>query len=191
MSANRTKMMILAAIFAAITAVCAQIRISVGPVPFTLQVLAICVTGMILGSRWGAISAVVYVTMGAFGIPVFSGFSGGLQTIVGKTGGYLLAFIPAAYVIGLIMERGRITVWKAFLANLSGLLIIYAIGVSQLKLVLNLSWEQAVQFGLIPFVIPDLVKLAFASSLGVAVLRRLGDTVRHPQKFGKTELPQQ
>ncbi|UFJ39930.1 biotin transporter BioY [Brevibacillus humidisoli] len=173
MRSHQTKMMILVALFAAITAVCAQISFSIGPVPFTLQVLAISLTGMLLGRRWGTVSVIVYLLLGVMGAPVFAGYQGGLQAIAGKTGGYLLAFIPAVYVIGLILERGKISVWKAFLANLLGLLIIYAIGASHLKLILNLSWEQAFLFGVMPFIIPDLIKIVFASSLGVIILKRL------------------
>lgn len=184
MPKNQTKMMILAALFVAITAVCAQIRIALGPVPFTLQIFSISLMGMLLGKRWGAISALGYLLLGAFGAPVFSGFQGGLQAIVGKTGGYLLAFVPAAYVIGWILEQGRINVWKAFLANLLGLLIIYAGGVSQLKIVLNVPWETAFQWGVLPFVIPDSIKLVLASMLGVKITHHLANTGFRPiQKF--------
>jgi len=170
---NNIKMMVLASLFAAIIAVCAQIIVPVGPVPFTLQVLAINLTGMILGSRWGAVSAAVYLTLGAVGAPVFAGFNGGFQALIGKTGGYIISFIPAAFVIGWIMERGKVSVGKAFLANLLGLLMTYARGTAQLKFVLNLPWEQAFQFGVIPFLIPDLIKLGLASTLGVVILNRL------------------
>ncbi|MET3289412.1 UNVERIFIED_CONTAM: biotin transport system substrate-specific component [Brevibacillus sp. OAP136] len=173
MSKNRIKMINLAALFAAIIAVCAQLSFTVGPVPFTLQVFAICLTGLLLGSRWGSVSVLVYLILGAIGVPVFAGFQSGLQTIFGKTGGYLLAFLPAVFLIGLIVEKGRIVVWKAFLANLLGLVIIYALGTMQLKFMLNLPWSKAIAFGIIPFLIPDVIKIAIASSLGVILLNRL------------------
>lgn len=170
---NQTQMLILAALFVAVTAVCAQIRIPIGAVPFTMQIFAISLMGVVLGSRWGVISALGYLILGAVGAPVFSGFSGGLQVLIGKTGGYLFGFIPAAYVIGWITERGRLTVSKAVWANLAGLVIIYAIGAMQLKLVLNLPWVQAFEFGIYPFIIPDIVKLVLASILGVSLINRL------------------
>ncbi|MGO0061089.1 biotin transporter BioY [Brevibacillus fluminis] len=173
MANNRIKMINLAALFAAITAVCAQLSFTVGPVPFTLQVFAICLTGLLLGSRWGSVSVLVYLVLGAVGVPVFAGFQSGLQTILGKTGGYLLAFLPAVFVIGLIAERGRIAIWKAFLANLLGLAIIYTLGTMQLEFMLNLPWSKAIAFGIIPFLIPDVIKIAIASSLGVILLNRL------------------
>jgi biotin transport system substrate-specific component len=167
------KMMILAAMFAAVTAVCAQITLNVPPVPFTLQTIAVALTAMILGSRFGALAMVVYVLVGSVGVPVFAGFSGGAHIIVGKTGGYLLSYIPAAFVIGWIMEKGTPTLARAIGANLLGLIIIYALGVSQLKLVLNVSWPQAFSWGALPFLVPDCIKLVISSALGVIIRKRL------------------
>lgn len=166
-------MMILAALFAAITAICAQITLNIPPVPFTLQTLAVTLAAMILGSRYGSISMIVYVLIGAFGAPVFAGFKGGFQYLFDKTGGYLFGFILAAFVIGFIMERGPVTLAKAIFANVIGLLIIYAAGVTQLKIVLAVDWIQALQFGMLPFLIPDAIKLVTATILGVTIRKRL------------------
>ncbi|KUK16848.1 biotin transporter BioY, partial [Thermococcus sibiricus] len=99
-----------AALFAALTAVGAQIAIPLGTVPITLQVLFVLLSGLILGAKLGFLSQIVYLFMGAIGLPVFANFSGGLAYIYGPTGGYLISFPLAAFLAGLVSEkRKRIT----------------------------------------------------------------------------------
>src|SRR5918912_1625773 len=88
---------------AAVTAVAAQIAIPLpfSPVPFTLQVLAVVLSGLLLRSRYGALAQAIYVLVGAVGVPVFAQFSGGLGVVLGPTGGYLLSYPVAAAVAGL------------------------------------------------------------------------------------------
>ncbi|MDQ4126909.1 MAG: biotin transporter BioY, partial [Actinomycetota bacterium] len=86
-------MMTRVALMAAVTAVAAQITIPLpfSPVPFTLQVPAVVLSGLLLGPRYGAVAQAIYVLLGAVGVPVFAGFKGGLGIIFGPTGGYLLS----------------------------------------------------------------------------------------------------
>src|SRR4028119_847259 len=84
------------ALMAAFTAVAAQTAIPLEPVPFTLQVLAVILTGLLLGPRYGALAMTIYLLVGAIGVPVFAGFRGGLGSLLGDTGGYLLPHPPAA-----------------------------------------------------------------------------------------------
>ena len=98
-------MLILAAIFAAIVSVCSQIQLPIGPVPINLATFAVFLAGGLLGSRYGAISLIVYVLLGAIGAPVFAGFTGGAGIIAGPTGGYIMGYIPAAFITGFIIER--------------------------------------------------------------------------------------
>lgn len=104
-STNTTKMLILSALFAAIVAVCAQISFQIGPVPFTLQVFAIFLASLILPPKYAFLSLLVYDLLGAVGVPVFAGFSGGLSKFIGPTGGYLIAFPIAAFVISYINTK--------------------------------------------------------------------------------------
>ena len=96
-------MMTRTALMAAVTAVAAQIAIPLpfSPVPFTLQVLAVILSGLLLGSRYGALAQAIYVLVGAVGVPVFAQFSGGLGVVLGPTGGYLLSYPLAAAIAGL------------------------------------------------------------------------------------------
>src|SRR5215207_3565682 len=100
-------MMTRTALMAAVTAVAAQIAIPLEPVPFTLQVLAVILSGLLLGPRYGALAQAIYVLVGAVGVPVFAQFSGGLGVVLGPTGGYLVSYPIAASVAGLAAHAAR------------------------------------------------------------------------------------
>ncbi len=128
---------------AAVTAVAAQIAIPVPPVPFTLQVLAVILSGLLLGPRYGALAQAVYVLVGSVGVPVFSEFSGGLGVIVGPTGGYLASYPIAAAVAGLAAPviasaSRRRALFFGFLWGCAGLVVIYALGATWLAAVTDL-----------------------------------------------------
>ncbi|ERI08171.1 biotin transporter BioY [Aneurinibacillus aneurinilyticus] len=174
MRSENIKMLVLSALFCAFIAVSAQISFSFIPqVPFTLQNFAIALTPIILGRRYGTIAVLLYLLLGAVGAPIFVQFMAGFGIIVGKTGGYLIGYAVAVFVIGTMLKGRNITFFRAFLANIVGLIIIYALGVTQLKFVMHLPWTQAFGIGMGLFVIPDLVKIAVASYIGVLVRRRL------------------
>jgi biotin transport system substrate-specific component len=92
-------------VFSVVTAIAAQIKIPVYPVPFTLQTMTVVLAGAFLGSRRGAYSQIIYLALGATGLPVFSAGSIGITALFGPTGGYLLAFPIGAFITGLIVER--------------------------------------------------------------------------------------
>src|SRR5215211_4890498 len=132
---------------AAVTAVTAQITIPLpfSPVPFTLQVLAVILSGLLLGPRYGALSQAIYLLIGAIGVPVFAGFSGGLGIVLGPTGGYLLSYPAAAAVAGLATRAAtsasrRRGLWASFQWGCAGLIIIYAIGSTWLAMVTDLPF---------------------------------------------------
>ncbi|GAA0603247.1 biotin transporter BioY [Virgibacillus siamensis] len=161
------------AIFAALTAILAQIEIPLPLVPISGQTLAVGITATILGSRKGAVAMVCYAAIGAVGLPVFAGFSGGLQVLVGPTGGYIVGFIVAAYCIGLILEKSKFTVPMAMVANTVGMVIILIFGTIQLKFVVDLEWNKALALGVYPFIIVGLIKAFLASWIGMTVRNRL------------------
>jgi biotin transport system substrate-specific component len=164
--------MILIALFAAITAICAQITIPIGPVPFTLQTLAIALTAVILG-RYGGFAILLYLIIGAIGVPVFSGFKAGFPVLIGPTGGFLIGFTLAAFIMGFIIDRMNPSFIKALIINILGLAFVYVIGVTQLKFLMDLTWAKAMSLGIIPFILPDLLKIGIACYLGVLIRRRL------------------
>jgi biotin transport system substrate-specific component len=150
--------------FAALTAIAAQIEIPTRPVPITLQTMVVLLSGAFLGKRNGSISMLLYLMLGLVGLPVFSGFGFGLAKLVGPTGGYLLAFPAASYLIGTLsgLSSKRSIV---FLSMTAGLILIFAIGVVQLNLVYFHDWKASIQSGLLMFSIWDPIKLLAASAI--------------------------
>ena len=97
--------MVFTAMFTAVIAVCSIISIPVGEVPITLQTFAVCISAALLGWKRGTLSVLIYILLGAVGVPVFGGMTGGLGVLAGPTGGYIIGFLPAAVIIGLAAER--------------------------------------------------------------------------------------
>ena len=161
-STKQLKLMVYAAMMATLTAVGAYIAIPIGPVPIVLQNLFVMMAGLLLGGRWGLTSVGVYLLAGAIGLPVFAGGTGGIGKFVGPTGGYLLGFAAAAYVIGMISQRGKGSVAVDVFAMIVGTFIIYFFGVSWLKIVTGMSISKAVAVGMLPFLIGDVLKIAAA-----------------------------
>ncbi|TQR20487.1 biotin transporter BioY [Psychrobacillus vulpis] len=170
---DRLKMMIVAALFAAIISVAAQIMINIPPVPFTLMTIAVMLTATILGKKYGTLAVTVYVLMGAVGIPVYAGMKGGFGIILGPTGGYLIAIIPAAFFIGWYLEKFGHTKVHAIVANMVAVFIILIIGTLWLKVVADLPWDGAIKGGMLPFILPDLAKAVVAAVLGIIIRNRL------------------
>ena len=133
------------------------------PVPLTGQTFAILLVGAALGSKRGLASMILYIAEGALGLPFFAGGASGWHVLVGATAGYLLGFIAAAYIIGLLAERGlERTVRTSFVPFFVGTLIIYFFGVTWLAIVLG-SFSKAIAAGLLPFIIGDIIKLILAA----------------------------
>ena len=146
-----------------LVALFAQIEIPLQPVPITGQTFAVLLVGAALGSKRGAASLVLYLGQGLIGLPFFSGGASGLSHLFGATGGYLVSFIPAAYVIGRMAEHGlERSVRTSILPFLTGTAIIYLGGVTWLAIVLG-SLPQAILLGLVPFLIGDAIKLTAAA----------------------------
>lgn len=168
-TARQLKRMVYAALMAALTAVGALIAIPIGPVPMVLQNLFVMLAGLLLGARWGLISVGVYLLAGAAGLPVFAGGTGGIGKLIGPTGGYLLGFAAAAYLIGVISEMGRGRVTVDVPAMVAGTAVIYALGVSWLKLLTGMSYYAAASVGMLPFLVGDALKIAAAIAIAKAV----------------------
>ena len=167
----KVKDLVLVSLFAAMMCIFSIMRIPLPtPVPFTLQIFGVAITGALLGGYLGAIAIIIYTLLGAIGLPVFSGMTGGVQVLVGPTGGYIFGFIVAAFVIGFCMNnfafKNENPILK-FVSTLSimtlGLIISYVIGTIQLKFVTGLAWPQAIAAGVLPFILLDLLKMIFAT----------------------------
>jgi len=156
--------MTLISLFAALTAVGAFISIPLYPVPLTLQTLFTLLAAMTLGSVMGMSSQIIYVLLGVIGLPVFAGFKAGIGILFGPTGGFLIGFIISAYVIGKIIEaKNEKNFFYYFLAGLSGMIIIYITGITQLSLVTGIGVKKALIVGMFPFLPGDILKIIAAS----------------------------
>jgi biotin transport system substrate-specific component len=151
--------------FAVLTALSARIALPVPgtPVPFTFQPLLVLLAGGLLGARMGAASQLLYLTLGAVGFPVFAA-GGGVLYLLGPTGGYLLAYPVAAFVVGSLAGGG---VARQLAGLLAGVAVIYAGGASWLAIVAGSG--AALALGIYPFLLADLVK----ALLALVVVRRL------------------
>lgn len=171
-----TKDMILVSLFTALTAAGAFIRIPINPTPITLQFLFTALSGVLLGSKLGALSQIIYVVLGLIGIPIFTK-PGGPSYIFQPSFGYLLGLIISAYFIGRICERDISPSFKKlFLSSLFGLFIDYLIGAPYMYLILNhvmntpITISDAINLGVIVFFPGDAAKCIATAIIGVKVV---------------------
>jgi len=170
----RDATLVLAA--ALLTAACAQISIPVpgSPVPVTGQTFAVLLTAAALGARRGAAGQALYVALGLF-LPFYSDGDSGVDVITGATGGYLVGFIVAGWVVGALAERGGDrTPPRALPLFAAGQLIIFALGVPWLAIAADLTLAQALDAGFVPFILGGLLKAALAAGLLPAAWKLAG-----------------
>lgn len=165
-------------VFAALTAIGAFITIPVGPVPITLQSFFVLLSGIILGSRKAMFSQIAYIMLGLVGLPIFSGFSGGLQHMLKPSFGFLIGAVAAAYCVGKITEKEN-TAKNLSLAVFAGTVVLYAIGLPYMYYILNimlaknLSIMQVLNMGMLMFIPGDTLKAIIAVFVGKKLKGRL------------------
>jgi biotin transport system substrate-specific component len=166
---NPLRMMVYASLLAALTAASALFSIQIGDIPVILYNFFILLMGLLLGARWGTASIAVYLLAGSLGLPVFAGGKGGLAILLGPTGGYLIGFLPAVFIIGFISEKFNQRLLPDIMGLLLGTIVIYAFGVTQLKIVLDKTWMVSLGIGFFPFIIFDVIKLVAAAVTAKAI----------------------
>ena len=170
--------LVMVALFAALIAVCAWVTIP-GSVPFTLQTMGVFLAVGLLGGKRGTAAVLVYILLGAVGMPVFSGFSGGVGRLLGTTGGYIIGFLVAAlamWAMGAVFGRAK---WVLPASMLLGLLLCYAFGTVWFLVLYTqtkgaISVASVLSMCVIPFILPDLLKIALA----LLLTNRLGRFIR-------------
>ena len=165
------------ALMAALMAVCSWISIP-AVVEFTMQTFAVFVALILLGGRRALIAVGVYLLMGAIGLPVFAGFSGGLSALLGPTGGYLVGFMAMALVYWLMTALAGEGRWARVAALVAALAVCYAFGTAWFVIVYTrqsgtIGVLTALSWCVFPFVLPDLIKMALALVLTGRVKRRI------------------
>ena len=161
--------MVLISLFAGLLAICAWISIPAA-VPFTLQTLGLFAAMGLLGGKRCTLAVLLYLLLGAIGIPVFSNFRGGIGVLAGITGGYLIGFLFAALAYWLVTVRGKEPLWQKVLGMASGMVVYYVFGTTWFMLFYAQSYGAiglgaALSMCVIPFIIPDLIKLVLAAAL--------------------------
>ena len=155
------KMIVASAVFTALIAVGAKISIS-GPVPFTLQNFFVMLTVLFLGPVWGTVSIAVYILCGLVGLPVFALQQAGIAYLAGPTAGYLIGYLPAVFLAGLIARSGKSSIKRHIIALIGAAMIVYVSGAVWLKTSLGLAWVDALAKGVLPFLPFDAIKIVAA-----------------------------
>jgi biotin transport system substrate-specific component len=164
---SNLKPLIFAALFAALTAAVAPFKIPLGftPVPITLQTLVVLMSGAMLGPYYGALAMILYIVVGVLGLPVFAGGGSGIGAILGPTGGYLISYFIAAFVIGKTLQiRKKPKYLDYVIAMIAGTIVIYVLGAGWALVVVPGLTILAVLTGwVLPFIIGDTIKLLAAA----------------------------
>ncbi len=172
MKNSETKMLTVSALFAALIAILSQIQIPVQPIVFNLAVLAVFMAGIMLPPLYAFASVVIYIMLGAVGLPVFAGFMGGVGALVGVTGGYIFGYMAIAVITSFGARCNKNAVVTAFFMA-TGLLLCYALGTAWFMFVTGTGVFGALSACVIPFIVPDIAKGVFAYILGKMLLRKL------------------
>ena len=165
-----------AGVMVALLAVSAQVMMPIGPVPFTLQTMVLAMVPAALDPGTAVLSVASYVLLGALGLPVFAGFNGGVGALLGPTGGFLWGFVLGSALTGLVAKalEGRLAAYPRSLACAATLVLVsYACGTVQLMALMNLDLMGALAIAVIPFILPDAVKIAVGARLGCTVARAI------------------
>lgn len=163
-----TKEMTLVAMFTGLTAIGAFISIPIGEVPISMQSLFVILSGLILGSKLGALSQILYIILGLIGLPIFANFTGGLQSLMKPSFGFVIGFIFAAYIVGKITDKNKDhkSIW---LASFVGTIVIYLFGLPYMYYILNIimlkemSFATIIKIGCIIFLPGDIIKAVVSS----------------------------
>ena len=168
------KDLVFTAMFSGLIAVCSILSVPIGEVPVTLQTFAVCLCAAMLGWKRSTLSVLIYILLGAVGVPVFAGLKGGVGVLVGPTGGYIVGFLFTAFIIGFAAERFQRKALPLMLAMALGVLICYAVRTGWFLFVTKRSLGEALLLCVVPFLLFDAVKIGAA----VLLSNRLSKVVK-------------
>ncbi|MDO4484702.1 MAG: biotin transporter BioY [Clostridia bacterium] len=160
-----TYALVLCALFAALTAVCAQITIPIGPVPISLSLLPVLLCAALMKKQYAALTMLVYMVMGLIGLPVFSNLTGGPGKLFGVTGGYIIGYLPCAFIASWMIEKLGRAYWKQLIAMLVGVAVCYVFGTVWFIITKGVTLSAALAMCVTPFLPGDAVKIALAAFL--------------------------
>lgn len=162
MKKTKTKEIIIISLSAALICICSWIQVPTA-VPFTLQTFAVFLVSAVLGAKKGVAATLVYILLGAVGLPVFSGFQGGVGTLLGATGGYVFGFVLSALIVGAVAEKKGIKLLPSVLSCVTAMLMYYLVGTLWFAFVYgDGNFSGALSVCVLPFIIPDAIKITLA-----------------------------
>ncbi len=170
MSAKKTA---LIGILAALICVLAPFSFPLGAIPISLTTLAIYTVSCSVSTKLALPAVIIYVLLGAAGLPVFSSFTGGFQCIAGLTGGYIIGYIPCAFIISFLTEKYENKKFVYPLSMILGTVVCYALGTVRYVQLAECGFATALTVCVLPFIIGDTVKIAAASCVGITLKKRL------------------
>ncbi len=166
-----TKNVIMTGMFAAVLAVLSQIQIPMpSGVPVTMQTFAVALTGYVLGMKFGTVATIVYVLLGAVGVPVYAGFHGGFQTLVGATGGFIWGFILMTALCGAAYSKKHIV---CVVLSAIGLAACHIPGILQFMAVMKMGFAESAMLASVPYLVKDVISVIAAYIVARAVRRGL------------------
>ena len=172
MNKNKAFLLALPAIGAAFLAVLSQLTISIGPVPITLQTFAVGLIATIFKPREAALSVFIYLLLGAIGLPVFAGGSGGFQALFGPSAGYLWFYLLFAFVTSSLTHKDS-PFYMVFIANVLGDALVFVGGILGLHFLGGFDFSKSVAVGLTPFILPDLLKMVVITIISIPIFKSL------------------
>lgn len=167
----------LIGLMAAVLCIVAPLSIPIpfSPVPISFTNLAIYFAVFILGWKKGTLSYLIYFMLGLIGLPVFSGFTGGLAKVAGPTGGYLIGFIFLAIISGYFIEKFNGKVYMYVIGMVLGLLVTFVLGTAWLSYQLDVTLAKGLMMGVIPYLPGDVVKIVIATIVGPTLRKALSN----------------
>lgn len=165
MNKSKSYSIVLIGLFVAIMAVCAWVSIPMVPIPVTLQTMGVFITASILGAKKGTVSIIIYILLGAIGLPVFSNFTGGFGVLLSHTGGFIIGFILITIITGFITEHFQSKIYTSIIAMTLGLVACYSIGTLWYCIYASVDIFTALLVCVVPFLIGDAVKIGVSSIL--------------------------
>lgn len=169
----KVKDMTYIALMAAILCVVAPIIIPLpfSPIPLSLATFIIYLLSVVIGAKKAVIAVIIYIIIGAVGVPVFSGYGAGLQKIVGPTGGYMLGYIACALASGYFADKFESKIYMYAIGMVLGTAICYTLGTLWMSYSTGMKFVEALFAGVIPFLIGDVIKIVVATIVGYKIRR--------------------
>lgn len=168
-----TYQLCITALFSALMCILGPMAVPIGPVPISLTNLVVMLAVFVIGKWKGTVSTVIYILLGAVGLPVFSGYAGGIGKLTGPTGGYIIGFIPLAIICGVFVEKWANNKLLLVVGMIVGTVVLYALGTVWFVLQMQCEVMYALSVCVFPFLIGDAIKIAISLILGSELRKRL------------------